>query len=212
MLEGEWCWNASFGFSCSQCLSLLIAFSNQLLLISGCGGRKGHCILPILDCELITSSTSPILVLGLFVFFFFLRLNDSEKYCYIETCYIVIWKNSRCDPLSKNVPGVTHGPFSVSIIYITSDVVTYIEDRCTLMIYYLCWENRNMASITMACLWQNASPQKPLVLLSWLPGKHSPFYLSEKKLQNPMNENSGRGTISSGKLQEDFWQGGEATH
>lgn len=144
-----------------------------------------------------------------FVFDFFTKTEQvSEVLPYVRTYPMKI--KSRYVPLPKKGPWATSGTFVVSIIYTPLNVMTYVKDRCTLTIYYLCLENRNMASITMACLWQNASPQKPLVPLSWLPGlqgwKHSPFHLSETKLQNPMNKHR-RGTISSGKLQEDFGKG-----
>lgn len=49
-----------------------------------------------------------------------------------------LWKNSRYAALSKNGPWATPGTFSVSIIYITLNVMAYVEDSCIFMIYYLC--------------------------------------------------------------------------
>lgn len=92
--------------------------------------------------------------------FFLLRLNKSEKYCHMLES--TLWKKSRYVTLSKQGPWATSGTFLMSIIYITLNFMTDVEDSHSLMIYYLCWVNRNMASITMACLWQNSSPTKSL--------------------------------------------------
>lgn len=92
------------------------------------------------------------LLFSSFGVFFILWLNKSEKYCHILEP--TLWKNCGYVPLSKNRAWATSGTFSLSIIYITLSIMTYMEDSRTVIIHYLHWENRNMASVTTACLWQ----------------------------------------------------------